>query len=104
MAEPEYLSWDEFRNSGMLQEVNRQFFHPLGLSLKILIDDEGEVTGIAGIADLRANPQGAIFADVGDDHRKRANNIIGEQRRRAAMRETLLGFVRQPIPGVNDET
>ena len=28
----------EFREKGFLQEVNRQFFHPLGLALEIIID------------------------------------------------------------------
>lgn len=32
----------EFREKGYLQEVNRQFLHPLGLALEIEINDEGE--------------------------------------------------------------
>lgn len=35
MSEPiKYLDMDEFRDGGYLQEVNRRFFHPLGLALE----------------------------------------------------------------------
>ena len=38
-----YLDLIEFRDFGFLQEVNRQFFHPLGLALEIRYLDNGEV-------------------------------------------------------------
>jgi len=59
----------EFRDFGFLQEANRQFFHPLGLALEILVktndkDDKIADTGeilIAGIWDYRNDPEGIIF-------------------------------------------
>lgn len=36
---PERIDIAEFRALGFLQEVNRLFFHPLGLALEIVVDD-----------------------------------------------------------------
>lgn len=51
----------EFREEGFLQEVNRQFFHPLGLALEVLIDDE----------------EGMFFADnmIDEDKIKRVEKL-----------------------------
>ena len=38
------ISIKEFREKGFLQEVNRIFFHPLGLALEVNIDDDGNET------------------------------------------------------------
>lgn len=51
----------EFREKGFLQEVNRQFFHPLGLALEVHInEDTGEET-LGEIWDYRSDPEGIIF-------------------------------------------
>ena len=31
----------EFRESGLLAELNRTFLHPLGLALEIIVEDDG---------------------------------------------------------------
>lgn len=37
----------EFREEGYLQEANRQFFHPLGLALEIIVLPDGtELWGV----------------------------------------------------------
>lgn len=60
-----FVDLTDFRNSGLLQEVNRRAFHPLGLALVVNIDsDTGEVQGIAGIADYREDPEGIAFQDL----------------------------------------
>ena len=59
----------EFRDKGFLQEVNRQFFHPLGLALEVIVKceemplagDTGEML-FGGILDYRDNPEGMLFA------------------------------------------
>lgn len=40
MSENNTLDIQEMRVSGILQEVNRQFFHPLGLSLRVSTSSE----------------------------------------------------------------
>jgi hypothetical protein len=43
----------EFRAKGFLQEVNRKFFHPLGLALEVKIDDVTGEESLNGIGDCR---------------------------------------------------
>jgi hypothetical protein len=40
MTQPKRIDIAEFRRLGLLQEVNRQFFHPLGLALEAVIDND----------------------------------------------------------------
>jgi hypothetical protein len=54
----------EFRDFGYLQEVNRLFFHPLGLALEVLVDDDGNVTMLGGIWDYRNDPEGINYVDL----------------------------------------
>jgi hypothetical protein len=54
----------EFREKGFLQEANRQFFHPLGLALEIIIDDDtGEVKSLGGVWDYRDDPEGMFYGN-----------------------------------------
>lgn len=50
----------EFRALGFLQEVNRKFFHPLGLALEVIVDIDGTET-LGGIWDYRGDPEGMFF-------------------------------------------
>lgn len=36
-----YMSVKEFRELGILQELNRAFLHPLGLALEVVVHDDG---------------------------------------------------------------
>jgi len=53
----------EFREKGFLQEVNRQFFHPLGLALEIVIDDDTGKTILGGVWDYRDDSEGMFYGD-----------------------------------------
>ena len=65
-----YIDIEKFVDEGYLQEVNRQFFHPLGLALTVTAetdDETGEPVGpwsLAGIRDVRDDPEGMIFTEV----------------------------------------
>lgn len=50
----------EFRELGYLQEVNRRFFHPLGLALEIMRDENGVET-LASIWDNRLDDEGIYY-------------------------------------------
>jgi hypothetical protein len=52
----------EFQEFGYLQELNRQFLHPLGLALEIVIDDESGKAKLGRIWDYSEDPEGMIFA------------------------------------------
>ena len=51
----------EFREQGFLQEVNRKFFHPLGLALEVIIDDDTGEEKLGGVWDYRDDPEGMFF-------------------------------------------
>lgn len=91
----------EFRECGYLQEVNRRFFHPLGLALEVIIEDGEEKLG--GIWDCRNDDEG-IFYDIknSDEIRKErfSDNksfIDGEFIKRLNAREASIGFGIEPI-------
>jgi hypothetical protein len=58
-----YMDFDEFREFGLLQEVNRKFFHPLGLAIEMVVDKDGKATGFGRVWDYRDDPEGMFFAD-----------------------------------------
>jgi len=51
----------ELREMGFLHEVNRSFFHPLGLALEVVIDEETGKESLGGIWDYRNDPEGILF-------------------------------------------
>jgi hypothetical protein len=55
-----YMSVEEFREKGYLQEVNRCFLHPLGLALAVRQHEDGPET-LEGIWDCRDDPEGLFF-------------------------------------------
>lgn len=50
----------EFRMLGFLQEVNRKFFHPLGLALEVNVDEDGIET-LSSIWDYRDDSVGMFY-------------------------------------------
>lgn len=83
----------EFLNDGYLQEVNRRFFHPLGLALEVITDLD--VIKIGGVWDYRNDPEGLRFAE-GEIDREKARKIDTLWRKKSKVRESLLGYMIQP--------
>lgn len=52
----------EFKEKGFLQEVNRLFFHPLGLALEVSTNAEDGTTSLSSVWDYRDDPDGMRFA------------------------------------------
>jgi hypothetical protein len=63
----------EFREFGFLQELNRQFLHPMGLALEVVKDDDG-TEKLGGIWDYRDDPDGIIF-DIANSDEERINRF-----------------------------
>jgi hypothetical protein len=89
----------EFIKVGYLQEVNRQFFHPLGLSLAI---DGGtnDVIFRAHVSDHRESEIGPTFGEgelATPLAATRAARIQSEHSKRSATRLKKLGFSIQPV-------
>ena len=55
-----HMDIKEFREIGLLQEVNRLFFHPRGVALEVVISDNG-TESLGGIWDSRNDPEGMLF-------------------------------------------
>jgi len=64
----------EFREKGFLQEVNRLFFHPLGMALEVIVEEDG-TESLGGVWDYRDDPEGMFFAEELLPKLARANAI-----------------------------
>lgn len=101
-SEIKYVNVKEFRDFGYLQEVNRLFLHPLGMSLVI---DDNPATGakLAGILDYRDNAAGIIFdcanmpKDVLADMKMKQYRVQQQWRERADKRDEEFGWALEEI-------
>lgn len=91
-----YMDLSEFRGAGYLQEVNRTFFHPLGLALEMVEGDDGNLV-FGGVWDYRDDPEGMAFGDGMIDPEK-YERISEEYQRRVKARRSTFGSVVQSIP------
>jgi hypothetical protein len=92
-----HLSFAELRENGLLQEINRQLLHPLGLALEA---EPARIVGdpvICRILDHRHDPEGMIFAVPATELRSRARQFSRLWKRRTVPRRKALGFVVQPV-------
>lgn len=94
----ETMSLQEFMDGGYLQEVNREFFHPLGLAISVICEenDDGELEAVelGGIVDMRSDPEGMVFAEgeIDDDLVKKVDEEFAEK---AENRMDKYGFIIQ---------
>lgn len=95
MEDPKYLDIAELRLAGYLQEVNRQFFHPLGLALAVVVDPDG-TEHLGMIWDYREDPEGIIFGGSLLSVEK-AENVQRIEDERKPPRIESLGFWIQPV-------
>ncbi len=104
---PKLISINEFRGQGFLQELNRQFLHPLGMALSINVDDDG-TESIVGIWDYRDDDKGVFYYDLANSNdevrlekfRKNAENVESERQKHLTTRNELFGtdYGIEPIP------
>lgn len=109
------LSLKEFRDFGYLLEVNRNFFHPLGLALAVYYseDDKDNMQGIDPdvsepiglfIYDYREAPEGVIFGDFSEGDKAKVVRVEKLQNIRNEARLREYGYVIQPVDlGGDDE-
>jgi len=92
-----YMNIEEFKDMGLLQEVNRLFFHPLGLALVIsecTCSKKSDTVQwiVSGIWDYRDDPEGMLFKEIDQNKKAIANEFIKQQCER---RKFTIGFVVQ---------
>lgn len=101
------MNLEEFVEEGYLQEVNRRFFHPLGLALEVkcsqTVQDGTDAVLInkwelSGVWDYRDDPEGMTYApDNSEEKTRKHNNINKIIEERKPIRENALGYWIQPI-------
>lgn len=97
MSEVKYMDIKEFREKGFLQEANRLLFHPLGLALEIVRDDDGN-EHLGGIWDYRDDPEGMLFGDLTkDSNKEKADHIMKLAQEKGEYRVQQFGWNVQPI-------
>jgi hypothetical protein len=89
------LTIEDFQNLGYLQELNRTFLHPLGLSLGISIDDKGEKQ-LYAIFDHRDEKSGPVFK-AGQLSQEKVDFVEAQRKERNQVRLNQYGFDIQPV-------
>lgn len=84
------MSVKEFRKLGYLQELNRQFLHPLGMALDVVIEKNGRER-FGEVRDDRDNPEGFIFGPGMIDG-ETCGRILNEQYEKGKIRNRRLGY------------
>lgn len=87
----------EFREAGFLQEVNRLFFHPHGLALEVVIQDDEGTEVLGGIWDAREDPEGMIYGENMINPEK-VRRVVEECNKHVLARKELFGSIIQPAP------
>ena len=87
----------ELLDSGIVQELNRQFLHPLGYRLEVCFDDvAGRQPWLRITGD--DDPEGHAFETLAtEEAAAKAAIVAGLLMERAGVREAALGWVIQPI-------
>ncbi len=95
MTDVKRINIKEFREMGLLAELNRTFLHPLGLALEVVIDNGG-TEKLGGIWDYRDDPEGILYATehFPTDRCLKAQEFIKAKHQK---RYETLGFIYQDI-------
>ena len=88
-----FISLEQLHRDGILHEVNRTFFHPIGMALSI----DGD-TGVLSVEDHTDDMEGMAFSD-GALSREKFEAFVDFAHPRIRARLAGVGFVEQPIPG-----
>jgi hypothetical protein len=98
----------EFREQGYLQELNRQFFHPLGLALEVTVEEDG-TEKLGGIWCYQEDPEGIQYdyANFSQERlteaRRKRDNISNVKNSRLKERHKALGYWIEPIIKEGDD-
>ena len=88
------VSVEEIIDSGILQEANRRFFHPLGLALAITFPG-----GKMELLDARDDPEGFIFDSISKSKLERFVRFMAERKN---SRLESLGYIVQSSESLPD--
>jgi hypothetical protein len=93
---PKKMTWEEFVESGLLQEMNRRFLHPLSLEFRFV--RQGNRLELDGILDyISENDPEPTLAKIDQAKQQRVADRLIES---VKVRQKKLGFVVQGEPAV----
>lgn len=98
--EPKRMTVKEFRELGYLQELNRQFLHPLGLALEVRLNSDNSES-FGEVWDYRDDPEGITYGPDMIDPVK-AERVLLEGARKIIPRIHKLGYIVQPVDSLAD--
>lgn len=92
-GQAKYIDPAEFRELGLLQEINRLILHPAGLAMEMTINADGTMA-FSGCWDYRDDPEGIYFGPGMIDPAKvaKVNQLIAQH---ADQRTAFLGVIVQ---------
>lgn len=95
MSDIKRMDIKEFRESGLLAELNRTFLHPLGLALEVVVENDG-TEKLGAIWDCRDDPEGILYGveNFPVEKCKNAQKIIESKHKQ---RYETLGFIYQDV-------
>lgn len=85
----------EFRRLGLLQEINRQFLHPMGLALSVVLEEDGSES-FGELWDYRSDPEGLIFGSEAISKEK-ADWVEQMLKAKEDVRKSRFGWHIQPV-------
>lgn len=98
----------EFREQGYLQELNRQFLHPLGLALEVTVEEDG-TEKLGGIWCYQEDLEGIRYDYANSSQerlteaRRKRDNISNVKNSRLKARRKALGYWIEPIIKEGDD-
>lgn len=95
----EILSTKNLIELGLLQEVNRLFFHPRGLAMAVRMNEDGSNSEII-MLDYRNEPGGVTFDAINLEKFQASQQLLTE---RLEQRQAELGYIYQPTQEYNDD-
>ena len=87
-----YVELTELLDSGILQEANRKFFHPIGMALGVH-SELGKLDRIV-LLDCREDPEGIVFTEIDMDKFRKFTEMCEPAH---SERMSRFGFVIQPV-------
>lgn len=91
------LTPKQFRELGLLQEINRQFLHPRGMALEVIVCEQPELQVFGAVWDSREDPEGFVYAGEILPTEDKAEHAKKLQDDHAEVRQERFGWVVQPF-------
>lgn len=86
-----YLNNSTFSKVGYINEINRLFLHPVGLSM--ILEDDGDIK----ILDCTDIPGGLVFTEIDEQFKAKSDLILENYSNRSLERINKYGWSVQPL-------